>query len=105
MFLTISIDGKWFGVDVFHEDVADNYLATVWEPALVKINALTAAAEAAALIISVDETVKNPTSSIVCVHACVFTSAFLYLHYYECYFVLFSVHLTCILSIAMVSPP
>ena len=62
----LSEGGQWFGVDVFHEDVADNYLATVWEPALVKINALTAAAEAAALIISVDETVKNPTSSIVC---------------------------------------
>lgn len=57
-------DGKWFGVDIFHEDVADNYLATVWEPALVKINALTAAAEAACLILSVDETIKNKTSSV-----------------------------------------
>eukprot|EP01136_Pigoraptor_vietnamica_P045497 Opistho-1_new@23523 len=52
--------GRWFGVDVLNEDIADNYLATVWEPALVKINAITAASEAACLILSVDETVKNP---------------------------------------------
>jgi len=35
----------------------------VWEPAVIKINALTAASEAACLILSVDETVKNPKSS------------------------------------------
>ncbi len=58
--------GLWYGVDVFHEDIADNFEATVWQPSLVKINALTAAAEAAALILSVDETVKNPTSNMVC---------------------------------------
>eukprot|EP01137_Pigoraptor_chileana_P017231 Opistho-2@75011 len=52
--------GRWFGVDVLSEDIADNYIATVWEPALVKINAITAASEAACLILSVDETVKNP---------------------------------------------
>ena len=34
----------------------------VWEPAVVKINAITAASEAACLILSVDETVKNPRS-------------------------------------------
>jgi len=56
--------GTWFGVDIFSEDIADNYLATVWEPAVVKINALTAASEAACIILSVDETVKNPTSKI-----------------------------------------
>ena len=44
------------------EDVADNFEACVWEPAIVKINAITAAAEAACLILSVDETVKNPRS-------------------------------------------
>jgi hypothetical protein len=58
--------GLWYGVDVFHEDFADNFEATVWDPSLVKINALTAAAEVAALILSVDETVKDPTSNIVC---------------------------------------
>ena len=47
-------------MDILHEDIADNYTACVWEPSLVKINALTAAAEAACLILSVDETIKNP---------------------------------------------
>lgn len=40
----------------------DTYDAFVWEPALVKINAITAAAEAACLVLSVDETVRNPRS-------------------------------------------
>jgi len=44
------------------EDVADNFSACVWEPSIVKINAITAASEAACLILSVDETVKNPRS-------------------------------------------
>jgi len=52
----------WYGVDILAEDVADNFEACVWEPAIVKINAITAAAEAACLILSVDETVKNPRS-------------------------------------------
>uniref|UniRef100_H2Z7T9 CCT-eta n=1 Tax=Ciona savignyi TaxID=51511 RepID=H2Z7T9_CIOSA len=55
-------DGKWFGVDINNEDITDNFAACVWEPSIVKINALTAAAEAACLILSVDETVKNPRS-------------------------------------------
>lgn len=42
------------------EDIADNFDGCVWEPAIVKINALTAASEATCLILSVDETVKNP---------------------------------------------
>ncbi|XP_039761972.1 T-complex protein 1 subunit eta isoform X2 [Pararge aegeria] len=49
----------WFGVDILKEDIADNYLACVWEPAVVKINAITAACEAAAQILSIDETIKN----------------------------------------------
>jgi len=52
----------WYGVDIMTEDVADNFTACVWEPSIVKINAITAAAEAACLILSVDETVKNPRS-------------------------------------------
>jgi T-complex protein 1 subunit eta len=50
----------WYGVDILAEDVADNFAACVWEPAVVKINAITAASEATCLILSVDETVKNP---------------------------------------------
>jgi T-complex protein 1 subunit eta len=34
----------------------------VWEPTLVKLNAITAATEAACMILSVDETVRNVES-------------------------------------------
>lgn len=57
-----SLGFLWYGVDITQEDIADNFEACVWEPAIVKINALTAASEAAALILSVDETIKNPKS-------------------------------------------
>lgn len=52
----------WYGVDVNKEDISDNFEACVWEPAIIKINALTAASEAACLVLSVDETIKNPRS-------------------------------------------
>jgi len=55
-------DGIWYGVDVLNEDIADNFAACVWEPAIVKANAITAASEATCLLLSVDETVKNPRS-------------------------------------------
>uniref|UniRef100_A0A8P4KMW8 T-complex protein 1 subunit eta n=1 Tax=Dicentrarchus labrax TaxID=13489 RepID=A0A8P4KMW8_DICLA len=55
--------GMWYGVDINNEDIADNFVACVWEPSIVRINALTAASEAACLILSVDETIKNPRSS------------------------------------------
>jgi T-complex protein 1 subunit eta len=42
------------------ETIADNFDNFVWEPTLVKINMITSATEAACLILSVDETVKNP---------------------------------------------
>lgn len=50
----------WYGVDIEKEDIADNEKAFVLEPAMMKINAITAASEAACLILSVDETIKNP---------------------------------------------
>ena len=52
----------WYGVDITTEDIADNFEACVWEPSVVKINVLTAAAEATCLVLSVDETIKNPKS-------------------------------------------
>ncbi|KAI9221452.1 chaperonin Cpn60/TCP-1 family [Blastocladiella britannica] len=58
----MDANGKWFGVDVNAESIADNFAAFVWEPSVVKINALAAATEAACLILSIDETVKNPQS-------------------------------------------
>ena len=53
----------WAGVDVDGEGgVADNMKRFVWEPALVKTNAIEGAAEAACLVLSVDSTVSNPQS-------------------------------------------
>lgn len=52
----------WYGVDINKEDISDNFEACVWEPAIIKVNALTAACEATCLILSVDETIKNKKS-------------------------------------------
>ncbi len=54
----------WAGVDVESESVQDNMKRFVWEPALVKTNALSSAVDAACLILSVDETVRNPQSEV-----------------------------------------
>lgn len=53
----------WAGVDFVNEGVADMLERFVWEPALVKINALQAATEASCLILSVDETIRNEESA------------------------------------------
>lgn len=53
----------WAGVDFVHEGVADMMERFVWEPALVKVNALLAATEASCLILSVDETIRNEESA------------------------------------------
>ncbi|SMN19303.1 similar to Saccharomyces cerevisiae YJL111W CCT7 Subunit of the cytosolic chaperonin Cct ring complex, related to Tcp1p, required for the assembly of actin and tubulins in vivo [Maudiozyma saulgeensis] len=53
---------KWYGVDFEAENIGDNFAKFVWEPALVKINALNSATEATNLILSVDETIKNQES-------------------------------------------
>lgn len=54
---------KWYGVDFETESIGDNFSKFVWEPALVKINALNSATEATNLILSVDETITNKESS------------------------------------------
>lgn len=55
--------GMWFGVDIFEGDVADNMEKSVWESAYSKRNALTAAIEAATVILSINETIKNKKPS------------------------------------------
>ncbi|GAU14537.1 hypothetical protein TSUD_250790, partial [Trifolium subterraneum] len=57
-----SGEGAPFGVDIATGGIADSFANFVWEPAVVKINAINAATEAACLVLSVDETVKNPKS-------------------------------------------
>eukprot|EP00172_Hildenbrandia_rubra_P000365 Plantae.Rhodophyta-Hildenbrandia_rubra.ctg11704.p1 GENE.Plantae.Rhodophyta-Hildenbrandia_rubra.ctg11704~~Plantae.Rhodophyta-Hildenbrandia_rubra.ctg11704.p1 ORF type:complete len:575 (-),score=127.08 Plantae.Rhodophyta-Hildenbrandia_rubra.ctg11704:793-2448(-) len=55
-------EGKWFGVDMENNGICNTWDKFVWEPALVKINAISAACEAACMVLSVDETIKNPKS-------------------------------------------
>lgn len=55
---------KWHGVDVFGGCVSDNYEHCVWEPAFSKKNAITAAIEAACMVLSIDETIKNKHSQM-----------------------------------------
>ena len=55
-------DGVWMGVDCYNCSTIDTMKAYIWEPAIVKRNALASATEAACLILSIDETIKNPQS-------------------------------------------
>jgi len=55
-------EGKWWGVDIEHEAICDTFASNVWEPATSKMNSFGSATEAACLILSVDETVRNPKS-------------------------------------------
>lgn len=54
--------GKWYGVDIDREGVCDTFERGVWEPVSSKVNSFSSATEAACLILSVDETVRNPKS-------------------------------------------
>lgn len=53
-------DGCWYGVDIEHEGICDTLERGVWEPSSSKINSFASATEAACLVLSVDETVRNP---------------------------------------------
>merc|ERR1711881_719502 len=55
-------EGRWFGVDCMNCAIVDTFANYIWEPVIVKESALSAATEAACLILSIDETVKNPQS-------------------------------------------
>ena len=64
---------RWYGVDVDGASgVRDNMDAFVWEPSLVKTNAMSSATEAACLILSVDETIRSPQSEAVSHHRKIF---------------------------------
>ncbi len=55
-------EGKWWGVDMDNEGICDTMASGVWEPAMSKVNSFSSATEAACMVLSVDETVKNPAS-------------------------------------------
>lgn len=55
-------NGKNFGVDIDNDGICDTFAKYVWEPAASKINSYSSATEAATLVLSVDETVRNPQS-------------------------------------------
>ncbi|CAG9329164.1 CCT7_2 [Blepharisma stoltei] len=55
-----GVEGRWFGVDIKNGGICNTFDNFIWEPSLVKINAISAATEAACLVLSVDETVKAP---------------------------------------------
>mmetsp|Transcript_14267 Transcript_14267/g.25450 ORF Transcript_14267/g.25450 Transcript_14267/m.25450 type:complete len:590 (+) Transcript_14267:99-1868(+) len=59
---TQDADGKWFGVDIENGDIMDTFEKGIWEPSDNKSNSLSSAAEAAGVILSIDETVINPRS-------------------------------------------
>jgi len=52
----------WAGVDINLEGVCDTVESGVWEPAASKVSSFNAACEAACLVLSIDETVRNPRS-------------------------------------------
>jgi len=57
-------DGLWYGVDVFNENICDTMKRNIWEPSLIKINALTAATEACCTILSIDESITDTPSQM-----------------------------------------
>jgi chaperonin GroEL (HSP60 family) len=54
--------GGWFGVDVFRGEIADMKALGVIEPVSVKVNAIKAGTEAAALILRIDDLIAAARS-------------------------------------------
>ncbi|KAF6158930.1 hypothetical protein GIB67_012347 [Kingdonia uniflora] len=52
-------EGALYGVDVNTGGITDSFANFIWEPAIVKINALIVATEVTCLVLGVDEMVKN----------------------------------------------
>ena len=47
-------------MDIDNDGICDTFAKYVWEPATSKMNSYSSATEAATLVLSVDETVRNP---------------------------------------------
>jgi len=54
--------GMWWGIDIVNNGICDTMESFVWEALVMKKNAIQAASEACCLILSVDETIRNPAS-------------------------------------------
>ncbi|KAH9251541.1 T-complex protein 1, eta subunit [Batrachochytrium salamandrivorans] len=57
-----SADAKNFGVNLEDGGVHNTFEQKIWEPAANKRNSIASAAEAACVVLSIDETVRNPQS-------------------------------------------
>lgn len=57
-----SNEGANYGVNVFQGGIIDAFNNFIWEPTMLRNNVLSAATEAACMILSVDQTVRNPKS-------------------------------------------
>ena len=51
-----------YGVDINNDDITNIMESFVWEPSLIKRNAIASATDAATIILSIDENIKNPES-------------------------------------------
>merc|ERR1719376_1583405 len=59
-----GMENRWYGVDCLNMGIQDSFANYVWEPTMMKENALSAATEAACLVLSIDETITNPKSEV-----------------------------------------
>merc|ERR1719387_2983682 len=57
-----GLEGRCYGVDCINIGIFNAYDNFVWEPIMVKENAIASATEEACVILSIDETVKNQQS-------------------------------------------
>lgn len=57
-----TVDSRWGGIDCVNCSITNTFADFIWEPVIVKESALAAATEAACLILSIDDTIKNPKS-------------------------------------------
>lgn len=55
-----SKGNMWSGVDLDNDCVRDTMKDCLWEPSMIKINEISSATEAACIILTSDETIKNP---------------------------------------------
>lgn len=55
-------DSRNMGIDIDNEGVSNCFEKGIWEPASNKRNCISSASEAACLVVSIDETVRSPSS-------------------------------------------